>query len=854
MSALLDQFVEEAGDLLEAAGGALLALERNPGDERAVNDLFRSVHTFKGTSALFDFPALTKLVHVGEDLLDAVREGTVQVSAELVDVQLELLDLLRSWVDAIRETSRLPDDAASSAKDLMAQMARFKGGAGSGPGPLPAASDPVAVIACDWLGVVPEAQRVTVFRSALNERLSVVAIDYEPDADCYFRGEDPLLTCRGVPDLFALTIEAAAPPPLLDDFDPYVCRLRFRILSTAPRAELEHLFRYVMDQVRIVEIAPEQLILPAGSDATDAQTTQFFEQAAALIAGGRLAELRDSALTLLAALDDGRRAASALRWLLAVLEVAETRTQWLLRLAETVAGGKLNLNAPAAAVPTASGAKNVATDDLAGGVIDEQRRILGLPAPDPVALAGRIASVGRALANVAAAQRDADGAARLVAATATALQAGDPQALGEALDAVFVLRREPPPTESAPAAIASGKTETPNGEIRESRRMLKVDQAKVDRLMALIGELVVAKNALPFLARRAEQVHGSREMSREIGQRYSVIDRLAQEMQEAIMEVRLLPVSEVFARFPRLIRDLSRKLDKQIELVLEGEETQADKNIIELLGDPLIHIVRNAADHGIESPEVRMAKGKAAHGTIRLKAKQEGDLVVIEVSDDGRGVDTARVIEKALERGIISADEAARLSPGDAANLIFHPGLSTMDAVSDLSGRGVGMDVVQTSIRDAGGTVAVSFEPDAGTTVRLALPLSMAVVRVMTIETAGTLYGVPIDSIAETVRVDAGDIRPVGSGEAFLLRNTIVPLVRLRRLLRLPGTPQEREAVLVLRMRAGLVGMVVDRFDEHMDIILKPLEGILVGLKGFAGTALLGDGRVLMVLDVKELL
>jgi two-component system chemotaxis sensor kinase CheA len=356
------------------------------------------------------------------------------------------------------------------------------------------------------------------------------------------------------------------------------------------------------------------------------------------------------------------------------------------------------------------------------------------------------------------------------------------------------------------------------------------------------------------LARRAENVHGSRELSREISQRYSVIDRLAGEMQEAIMEVRLLPVSEVFARFPRLIRDVSRKLEKQIELVLEGEQTQADKNIIELLGDPLIHIVRNAADHGIELPAARLAAGKPAAGTIRLRALQEGDRVVIEVSDDGRGVDTARVIAKALERGLIDPEHAERMTPAEAAGLIFHPGLSTAETVSDLSGRGVGMDVVQTAIREAGGSVSVTSQPGLGTIVRLALPLSMAVMRVMTIETAGTLYGVPIDLIAETVRIDAATIRHIKQSEAFLLRDTIVPLIRLRRLLRLPARSEEREAVLVLRTSGGLVGIIVDRFDEHMDIILKPLEGILVGLRGFAGTALLGDGRVLMVLDVKELL
>ena len=209
---------------------------------------------------------------------------------------------------------------------------------------------------------------------------------------------------------------------------------------------------------------------------------------------------------------------------------------------------------------------------------------------------------------------------------------------------------------------------------------------------------------------------------------------------------------------------------------------------------------------------------------------------------------------KAVERGLINPEDAERMTAAEAANLIFHPGLSTADVVSDLSGRGVGMDVVQTSIRDAGGSVSVSSQLDVGTKVRLALPLSMAVVRVMTIETAGALYGVPIDMIAETVRIDSSAIREIKQAEAFLLRDTIVPLVRLRKLLRLPSRYEEREAVLVLRTAAGLVGMIVDRFDEHMDIILKPLEGILVGLKGFSGTALLGDGRVLMVLDVRELL
>jgi two-component system chemotaxis sensor kinase CheA len=849
MSALLDQFVEEAGDLLEAAGAALLVLERNPADQCAVNDLFRSVHTLKGTSALFDLPALTKLVHAGEDLLDSVREGAIPVSGDFVDLQLEVFDLLRAWIEAIRTNHCLPDNAASSSHELIVRLSESNVPAGAAK---PAASDTsraVATVASDWIDRLTESERLQAFRTAAADRLRIVALDYEPDKDCYFRGEDPLLACRNITDLLVFQIETVGPEPAPDEFDPYVCRLRFRALSTAPIAELEHLFRYVADQVRIVELPPERLAVPSGLEGADAQTQAFAGACAKWIAAGRLGEVREKALALLETADARLRSASALRWLIAVIDCAADNTETLLRLARSLARGEERNVADMVAAP----ARSVPSSDLVLRIVGEQRRILALPTDDAVVLAGRIASVGRTLANVAAAHDAAEAVRALNAATALALQAEDQRLLFEVVDECFAGGRRVPAAETTANAATPEKAEA-SSDSRTASRMLKVDQAKIDRLMALIGELVVAKNALPFLARRAEQVHGSREMSREIGQRYGVIDRLAQEMQEAIMEVRLLPVSEVFARFPRLIRDVARKLDKQIDLVLEGEETQADKNIIELLGDPLVHVVRNAADHGIESPEARIAKGKPAQGTIRLKAMQEGDRVVIEVSDDGRGVNTERVLAKALERGLIDAEQAERMKPGDAANLIFHPGLSTMDAVSDLSGRGVGMDVVQTSIRNAGGTVSVFSQPNVGTTVRLALPLSMAVLRVMTIETAGTLYGVPIDLIAETVRVDASAIRSIKQAETFLLRDTIVPLVRLRKLLRLPGVLEEREAVLVLRLGGALVGLIVDRFDEHMDIILKPLEGILVGLKGFAGTALLGDGRVLMILNVKELL
>jgi two-component system chemotaxis sensor kinase CheA len=392
-------------------------------------------------------------------------------------------------------------------------------------------------------------------------------------------------------------------------------------------------------------------------------------------------------------------------------------------------------------------------------------------------------------------------------------------------------------------------------------RVLKVGQEKIDRLMDLIGEMVVAKNSLPYLAQRAEEVFQQRELAREIKAQYAVINRIAEDMQHAIMQVRMLPVGTVFQRFGRLVRDISRKLGKEVQMVVEGEDTEADKNVIEPLADPLIHILRNSLDHGIEAPEVRRAAGKPVQGTIRIVARQESDRVIIEISDDGAGVNAERVRSKAVERGLIPAERAATLTDHEAVQLIFLPGFSTAEAISDLSGRGVGMDVVRTAVERINGAVELTSRAGQGTTIRLSLPLSMAVTNVMVIESAGRRLGVPMDLIVETVRVHADDIHHFKQARTTVLRGRVVPLLALNDVLALDAAPlcnaEGEHAVLVVRLGShggGSVGLLVDHFRGASDIILKPLEGVLAGLTGFAGTALMGDGSVLMVLNPKELL
>jgi two-component system chemotaxis sensor kinase CheA len=306
------------------------------------------------------------------------------------------------------------------------------------------------------------------------------------------------------------------------------------------------------------------------------------------------------------------------------------------------------------------------------------------------------------------------------------------------------------------------------------------------------------------------------------------------------------------------VRDTANRLGKEVSLVLEGEETEADKNIIESLGDPLLHIVRNSLDHGFEPPEVRSAAGKPMAGTLTIRARQESDRVLIEISDDGKGIDPEVIKRKAYEKGLIDEAVLERLSDQEAVNLVFASGFSTVEVVSDLSGRGVGMDAVRTAVEKVNGSVTLESEKGRGTRIRLSLPLSMAITNVMIVESDGQIFGVPMESVVETVRIARSAIRTIKKSLATVLRGRIVPLKSINSLLGIDAPPkangEEELAVLVVRLGEEPVGLLVDDFRETMDILLKPMSGVLSGLPGYAGSALMGDGSVLMVLNVRELM
>jgi two-component system chemotaxis sensor kinase CheA len=794
MNELLAQFVIEARELLEEAAADLLALERAPDDEGAINRVFRSVHTLKGSSGLFDARPLTEVLHAAEDIFQAVREHTLALRPEMVDLALKALDQVGLWIDQLELHEVLAPGAPKIAKVLAGDLrAQF---------PKPGAANPVATGAAAPAPAAPVASGAGRWFDAATLLAAAEAaepggaslISYLPEGTCFFRGEDPLYLMLQIPQLQAFVIEPPASVAPLAELDPFNCDLRLYALSAADPAELEALFRYVPEQVTIQPVGAADLPATAG-----------------------------------------------------------------------VATPKLAESGVAASGSPASGGGLPA---LVQALLREQIDMLALDAPEEEQ-AGRIAAAAAVATNALRFCGEVEAAVRIAAAVAAAPAEQRRETLCEAIaglvEPVAPQADEPgPATGPAPAARAAPA----DAAEQAAPRTLRVEQSKVDALMTLIGELVVAKNSLPFLARRAALQYGLRDFGREISDQYGTIDRIAQELRGAVMAVRMMPVGQVFQRFPRLVRDLARKLGKEVELVIEGGETQADKNVIETLFDPLLHMVRNSLDHGIETPETRTASGKPATATVRLIARHEADRVEIDVIDDGRGIDPEAIKRKAYERGVIDQTRFATISDDDATMLVFAAGLSTAETISDVSGRGVGMDVVRNAVEKAGGRISISSVLGKGTTVRLNLPLSMAVSRVMTVALGERLFGVPMDLIHATVKVPRGDVVSIRGKLAFVLRERVVPVVDLAGLLDLPDAAFDKAgstagasagdadevAVLVVSVGGETIGLAVSAFGEGMEVILKPLEGVLAGIDGYIGTALLGDGRVLLVLDLKELI
>lgn len=425
----------------------------------------------------------------------------------------------------------------------------------------------------------------------------------------------------------------------------------------------------------------------------------------------------------------------------------------------------------------------------------------------------------------------------------------------------LVLGSAPAPAESAPAEDRR-KTGRRASDDKGASDTIRVSQAKLEQFMNIVAELIISKTMISHLVERLTPLVNGQEaagVAKELAHASVYLDHVSKEIQASVLGIRMVPVKTVFSKFPRMVRDLAKASGKKIDLQMTGEETEIDKSIIEELGDPMIHLIRNSADHGIESPEARLKAGKPETGTVVLRARHEGDSVVVEIEDDGKGIDPAIIRAKAVEKGLISQDRADQMSDDEAVDLIFLPGFSTAAKVTDISGRGVGMDVVRSNVRKLNGRVGVRSAVGKGSVFTIKLPLTLAIIDALLVKSGGQVFALPGTSVEETLIVPADRVSHLTRRLAIDLRGEVLGVARLKALLRSEGAvgaadDQDGLSVVVVSSAGRRMGIIVDTFVRRQEIVIKPLAPYLASLPGISGASIMGDGGVVLILDPAELL
>ncbi|MER2494305.1 chemotaxis protein CheA [Catenovulum sediminis] len=774
MNPLLEQFLGESRELLEFCDDTFLQLEKNPQDSDTLNRLFRYVHTIKGGSGLFEIAPFTQLVHVAEDSLSKAREGLLQISSDGIDLYLQILDQLTSWLDELEENGQLGELSIQQSEVLVGQIRQriLKENTDQPKQELPVVDELSVtsveqVMSAMGLQGVNERLLCELKEQVENLQQSANLVVYRPDTNAFFSGDDPICFWLQLPDLLWQGIDGDFSQENLNAFDPYACKLTFLALTAADETQIKENLNYVWHSVALHKIMPiDRKVVPDNS----------------VKAAFGVEEVLFSQMQILLHIDNNPHPESSLASVSRVLSGLVGTVPELDKLPPIQnEPGKLNPDyLKALECITAEGS---ATDCVSEPDLSNDQKLPAKITP----------SVGAPANNMQTAKS-------------------------------------------------------------EPIRTIKVDQDKLEQLVDLAGELIVAKNSLNHLARKVENEYGIKALTRDIKCEHGVLNRITESLQDVVMQIRMIPVATIFQRFPRLVRDLSRRLGKDIDLQVCGEETEADKNIVEQLADPLIHLVRNSIDHGIEMPSDRQKAGKSSTGVIRLVAKNIQDSVQIEIQDDGAGIDPEVIKEKAVSKGVISKDAVAGMSDEDVLQLIFEPGFSTCEQVSELSGRGVGMDVVKTTVNRLGGMIDLQSTKGEGSVIRVTLPASITVSRVMMFEMDEQVYGIPVEGLTETIKIRPQQIRRIKQGESYVLRNKLVPLYRMHKLLGIRSTKNQPELpILNLNINGTVAGFAVDKLLEGVDVIIKPLEGIMSRFPLYSGAAVLGDGRVLLVLNPKEM-
>ncbi|MEC6557184.1 chemotaxis protein CheA [Pseudomonas aeruginosa] len=738
---ILQDFLVEAGEILEQLSEQLVELESRPEDMDLLNAIFRGFHTVKGGAGFLQLNALVECCHIAENVFDILRKGERRVSSELMDVVLQALDTVNAMFDQVREQSE-PTPATPELLAALARLAEPEGAAPAEPVQAPPAAVPPAEPAAP-----PEAP-------AQSASSDITDDEFEQLLDALQGDEAPASAVAEAP-------AAPAGDEISDaEFEALLDQLHGKGKFVPPAVSAE--------PAQVPAEAVEPAAAAAGDDISDDEFEALLDE---LHGKGKFGDVPEAAGTPAT---------------------------------------------PAAAAPAAAPAEPGKAPAAAGGdeISDDEFESL----LDELHGKGKFNGASEAVAAAAAVAKN-------------------------------IAAKSPAAKPVAPAKAAAARPAAPDRPAAsEAETTVRVDTARLDEIMNMVGELVLVRNRLVRLGLNS----GDEAMAKAVAN----LDVVTGDLQMSVMKTRMQPIKKVFGRFPRLVRDLARNMKKEINLELVGEETDLDKNLVEALADPLVHLVRNAVDHGIESPEEREAAGKPRVGQVVLSAEQEGDHILLMITDDGKGMDAEVLRNKAVEKGLLERDAADRLTDLECYNLIFAPGFSTKTEISDVSGRGVGMDVVKTKISQLNGTVNVFSQKGSGSKIVIKVPLTLAIMPTLMVMLGSQAFAFPLVNVNEIFHLDLSRTNVVDGQEVVIVRDKALPLFYLKRWL-VPSAAHEEQGeghVVILSVGTQRIGFVVDQLVGQEEVVIKPLGKMLQGTPGMAGATITGDGRIALILDVPSML
>lgn len=803
LSQFISTFLEESYEGLEVMESSLLNMDS--ADEETINTIFRAAHSIKGGAGTFGFTDVADFTHIVETLLDELRSGKQQITSSLTNLLLESVDCIKMLLEAAQD--------GPEADSEMIQRVQ-------------SALEAVLGVENSEAEAAPNVTQEVVSESGD----SCWKITFIPNSGLLQSGHEPAFMFEALADLGDLDVHVNTEklPELFKlDCESVYLKWELYLHSQCTEDEIKEIFEWVEDECELhIERSPSQAaqtpdtVTPALANISNEESAGWeivFTPADTIMERGNEPSFLLEALADLGPID---------------IQVSTANLPDL----NSLNPEKIYL---AWRIALQSECEEQEIREVFEWVEDEcQLEIHPLQASNSEQSNDVVV---KNTDNVVSAQSDST--PENTAATLVAPSQPEP--------ATPAANKAPAKQESHPsktgASAKKGKAATESSSIR-------VDTDKVDALINRVGELVITQAMLGQVGDELAEITSGTEIER-LQAGLEQLERNTRDLQEDVMRVRMLPISFVFNRFPRLVHDVSGKLGKKVELTITGEQTEIDKTVMEKIGDPMVHLIRNSLDHGLETPEERIAAGKSETGHVELSAYHQGGYIIIDIIDDGRGLNTEKIYNKALEKGLITADQS--LTDDEINELVFKPGFSTADAVSDLSGRGVGMDVVRRNIESLGGHVSVKSEPGHGSTFSVSLPLTLAILDGQLIRVHEETYIIPLIAIVETILADSSDISPIAGEDKLLhFRDEYIPLINLRSLFKLPPVNDQLDSSLIAIVESGgqKIGLVVDELFGQQQVVIKSLEVNFKRIDGFAGATILGNGRVALILDVEGLI